>query len=79
MREVQELYVGLHVRQKHRGSRDTQDPRSILSSVLSLRAETTISSREGDEDLQNRQVPNQLFMKSSPSKPLTKRGSLMVF
>lgn len=62
-----------------RVSLDIQDPRSILSGILSLRAETTMSFQEGYEGRQNRQVPNQLPTKSGPSKPLTKRGSLMVF
>lgn len=73
IREVQELYMWLPLKQKHRGSLDTQDPQPTLSTLLSLRVETTMSLGEEYEELQNSQVPNQLLTKSSPSKPFTGR------
>lgn len=79
VREIQELYLWLRLKQKHRGSLDIEDTQFILSGSLSLRVETTLSFREGYEELQNTQVPNQLFTKSSSSKPFTKRGSLILF
>lgn len=77
--EIQELYLWLHLKQKHRHSLDIEDPQFILSGSLLPRVKSSLSFREGYEELQNRQVPNQQLTKSSSSKPFTKRGSLMLF